>query len=289
MLLLLGLLNVFGQKPHTDTASAGGVELEVYSPQHLRSGLFFMSRFTIRAQREVEAATLVLDPGWLEGITLNTLEPSPVGEASRDGKIALDLGHVPAGAEARPLPALPGQPDRDRPARPGRRAVRRRDAAARNRPHGDDLSLMDLVIRAAVAFLFVYLLTRIIGRRELSSLQPFDLILLVMIGDLVQQGVTQNDFSVTGALLVGGTIGLLTVGVSYASFRFPRLRPALDGEPVIVVEDGKPIERNLRRNRITLEELAAAARLSQLDSLDGVRWAVLETNGQISFIPKSAS
>jgi uncharacterized membrane protein YcaP (DUF421 family) len=148
---------------------------------------------------------------------------------------------------------------------------------------------MDLVIRATVAFFFVYLLTRIIGRRELSSLEPFDLIMLVMIGDLVQQGVTQNDFSVTGALLVGGTIGLLTVGVSYTSFRFPRLRPVLDGEPVIVVEDGKPIERNLRRNRITLEELAAAARLSQLDSLESVRWAVLETNGQISFIPKSAS
>ena len=63
---------------------------------------------------------------------------------------------------------------------------------------------MDLVVRAAVAFLFVYFLTRVIGRRELSSMEPFDLIMLVMIGDLVQQGVTQNDFSVTGALLVGG-------------------------------------------------------------------------------------
>ena len=146
---------------------------------------------------------------------------------------------------------------------------------------------MDLVIRAAVAFAFVYLITRVIGRRELSSMQPFDLILLVMIGDLVQQGVTQNDFSVTGAVLVGGTIALLTVAVSYLSFRFPRLRPALDGEPVIVVEDGKPIERNLRRNRITLEELAAAARQSQLASIEDVRWGVLETNGQISFIPKT--
>jgi len=147
---------------------------------------------------------------------------------------------------------------------------------------------MDIVIRAAVMFFFVYLLTRIIGRRELSSLQPFDLILLVMIGDLVQQGVTQNDFSVTGAFLVGGTIALLTVLVSYASFRFPRLRPVLDGDPVIVLEDGKPIARNLRRNRIALDELAAAARQNQIDSLDDVRWAVLETNGRISFIPKSA-
>ena len=146
---------------------------------------------------------------------------------------------------------------------------------------------MDLVIRAAVAFALVYLLTRVIGRRELSSMEPFDLIMLVMIGDLVQQGVTQNDFSVTGAVLVGGTIGLLTVGVSYLSFKFPRLRPALDGEPVIVVEDGKPIERNLRRNRITLEELAAAARQNAIASLDDVKWAVLETNGRISFIPRS--
>ena len=146
---------------------------------------------------------------------------------------------------------------------------------------------MDLVVRAVVAFAFVYLLTRVIGRRELSSLQPFDLILLVMIGDLVQQGVTQNDFSVTGAILVGGTIGLLTVAVSYLNFRFPRLRPALEGEPVIVVEDGKPIERNLRRNRITIEELAAAARQQQIGSLGDVRWGVLETNGQLSFIVKS--
>ena len=99
LLLVLGLLNVFGQRPHTHTAAVDGVELEVYSPQRLRSGLFFMSRFTIRAEEEIRAATLVLEPGWLEGITLNTLEPSPVGEANRDGKIALDLGRVPAGTE----------------------------------------------------------------------------------------------------------------------------------------------------------------------------------------------
>ena len=97
--VLAGLLNVFGQRPDTATASADGVELEVYSPERLRSGLFFMSRFTIRAEREVESATLVLDPGWLEGITLNTLEPSPVGEANRDGRIALDLGRVRAGTK----------------------------------------------------------------------------------------------------------------------------------------------------------------------------------------------
>jgi uncharacterized membrane protein YcaP (DUF421 family) len=148
---------------------------------------------------------------------------------------------------------------------------------------------VDLVVRAAIAFAFVLLLTRVVGRRELSSLEPFDVIMLVMIGDLVQQGVTQNDFSLTGMLLVGGTIGLLTVATSYAGFRFPRLRPALEGEPVIVLEDGKPIERNLRRNRIAIGELAAEARLQQYASLDDLRWAVLETSGKISFIPKSRS
>ena len=145
---------------------------------------------------------------------------------------------------------------------------------------------MDLVLRAAVGFFFVLLLTRIVGRRELGSLEPFDLILLVVIGDLVQQGITQNDLSVTGLVLVGGTVGLLTIATSYASFRFPRLRPMLEGEPVIVVEDGKPLERNLRRNRITVDELAAAARLQGIESLDDIRWAVLETGGRLSFLRK---
>jgi uncharacterized membrane protein YcaP (DUF421 family) len=145
---------------------------------------------------------------------------------------------------------------------------------------------MDIVLRAIVAFAFVLLLTRIVGRRELGSLEPFDLILLVMIGDLVQQGVTQNDFSVTGMLLAGGTIGLLVVVTSYGSFKVPWLRPVLEGEPVIVVQDGEPIERNLDRNRITQEELLAAARQQGLPSLERVQWGVLETSGSISFIER---
>lgn len=146
---------------------------------------------------------------------------------------------------------------------------------------------MDIVLRAAVAFLFILLLTRIVGRRELNSLEPFDLILLVTIGDLVQQGVTQNDFSVTGLMLAVGTIGLLTVLFSYLPWRFQVLRPVLEGEPVILIQDGDVIEKNLRRHRLTQEEVAAEARSQQIDSFDDVRWAVLETNGQISFIKKN--
>jgi uncharacterized membrane protein YcaP (DUF421 family) len=148
---------------------------------------------------------------------------------------------------------------------------------------------MDIVLRAAIAFTFVFLLTRIVGRRELSSLEPFDLIMLIMMGDLVQQGVTQSDYSVTGIFMAAGTIALMTVLVSYLSFRFKRLRPILDGEPIVIVQDGKPIDRNLKRERLTMEEIAQQARLQQIASLDEVEWAVLERTGEISFIKKSGS
>jgi uncharacterized membrane protein YcaP (DUF421 family) len=148
---------------------------------------------------------------------------------------------------------------------------------------------MDIVLRAGLAFIFVFFLTRVLGKRELNSLEPFDVIMLVMLGDLVQQGVTQNDFSVTGLMLAAGTVGILTLAFSFASYRFPRLRPVLEGEPLILVEDGKPIERNIHRERLTLEELSAEARKQQISSLDDVQWAVLETGGTISFIPKSGS
>jgi uncharacterized membrane protein YcaP (DUF421 family) len=145
---------------------------------------------------------------------------------------------------------------------------------------------MDIVVRAAVAFVFIYLLTRISGRRELASLEPFDLILLIVLGDLIQQGVTQSDYSATGLILAGSTIALLQIGVSYLSFRFARLRLVLDGEPLILMEDGRVLERNLKRERLTHQELAEWARQQQIASLEDVRWAVLETNGQVSFIPK---
>ena len=95
--LLLGLLNVFGQRPDSTTKRSPRASLKVYSPTRLRSGLYFESRFTIEAREEIRNATLVLDPGWLEGMTLNTLEPAPVAEANRNGRIVLALGRVRAG------------------------------------------------------------------------------------------------------------------------------------------------------------------------------------------------
>ena len=145
---------------------------------------------------------------------------------------------------------------------------------------------MDIALRSIFLFFFVYLLMRVLGRRELSSLEPFDLILLVVLGDTVQQGLTQDDYSLTGATIAISVIAALQVIVSYTNFRFPRLRPLLNGEPVIIVEDGELIEANAKRERLTKEDVMEAARQQQIESLDKVRWGVLETSGTISFIEK---
>jgi uncharacterized membrane protein YcaP (DUF421 family) len=145
---------------------------------------------------------------------------------------------------------------------------------------------MDLVIRTIVVVLIVFALTRVVGRRELSTMEPFDLILLVVVGDLVQQGITQSDDSVTGTTIVLATVALLTVGLSYLSFKVPKLRPLLEGEPIVLVVDGETIERNLRRERLTIDDLLAEARTQQIGSLDQVRFAVLETSGKISFLTR---
>jgi uncharacterized membrane protein YcaP (DUF421 family) len=145
---------------------------------------------------------------------------------------------------------------------------------------------VDIALRGIALFAFIYLLTRVIGRRELSSLQPFDLILLIVLGDTIQQGLTQDDYSVTGALIAVGTIAGLQVLTSWSAFRFPWLRRALDGHPIVLVEDGRVIEKNLRRERLTMDDLAEQARTNELASIEDVQWAIFEPSGTISFIPK---
>jgi uncharacterized membrane protein YcaP (DUF421 family) len=145
---------------------------------------------------------------------------------------------------------------------------------------------VDIVLRAAFGYLFILFLMRIVGRRELSSMEPSDLILLIVVGDLVQQGITQNDLSVTGIVLAAGTIGLLVTVTAYVTFKFSRIRNFVEGEPVILVQDGETIERNMNNERLTEEELMEQARLQQVESLDKIKWAILETNGSISIIEK---
>src|SRR5438270_14012250 len=139
---------------------------------------------------------------------------------------------------------------------------------------------MDIVLRTIAVFAVLLVLTRVIGRRELSSLQPFDLILLIILGDAVQQGLTQDDYSLTGALLVVSTFAVLQVFVSWIGYRFPRSRPVLEGEPIIIIQDGKLIEANMKRERLTRGEVAEAARLERIDHISDIRWGVLETNGK---------
>jgi uncharacterized membrane protein YcaP (DUF421 family) len=146
---------------------------------------------------------------------------------------------------------------------------------------------MDIVLRAAVVFFFIFFVTRVVGRRELASLEPFDLILLVVTGDLIQQGVTQSDYSVTGAITAISTMAALTVLVSYLSFRSKPLRQVFDGQPVILVMDGKVLEGNLKRERMRRDELEMEARLQGNASIEDLKLAVLETGGKISCIPKS--
>ena len=127
---------------------------------------------------------------------------------------------------------------------------------------------------------------RVIGRRELSTLSALDLVLLVVLGDAIQQGLTQDDYSVTGAVIAVSTIAVVQVGSSYISFRSGRARRVLEGEPIVIIEDGKLIERNLKRERLTEDEIAEEMRTQQIASVDDVEWGILESSGNMSFISK---
>jgi uncharacterized membrane protein YcaP (DUF421 family) len=143
---------------------------------------------------------------------------------------------------------------------------------------------MDLVLRCLVLFPLVIVLVRVVNRRQLHSLEPFDLVMLVVLGDLLQQGITQNDFSVTGSAIVIVTITLLSMLTAMLAYRSRRFSTLMDGEPVILVEHGRPIHNNLRRERITVRELAAQARQHNISDLGDIHYAVLETSGAISFL-----
>jgi uncharacterized membrane protein YcaP (DUF421 family) len=145
---------------------------------------------------------------------------------------------------------------------------------------------MDIAIRAVVLYAFIVFVMRVMGRRELSSLTPFDLILLVIAGDALQQGLTQDDYSVTGAVIAVGTIATMQVLTSYVSFRSVKARRVLEGDPLVLVERGRLIDKNLKRERMTPDEVEAEMRLQQIGRLEDVEWGILERNGSISFIEK---
>jgi uncharacterized membrane protein YcaP (DUF421 family) len=148
---------------------------------------------------------------------------------------------------------------------------------------------MDIVVRATVMFAILYLLLRLLGKRELAEMTPFELVLLVVLGDLIQQGVTHNDFSLTGATLAIGTFAFWGLALNWLSFRSRRLEKLIDGEPTILIRDGELIESGMARNRMTRSELESEMRLAGIAHLDDVAWGVLETNGKISFIGRTGT
>ncbi|HEX5510907.1 MAG TPA: YetF domain-containing protein [Actinomycetales bacterium] len=142
---------------------------------------------------------------------------------------------------------------------------------------------MEIVIRAVVVFLFLWLITRIVGRSTLGEISTFQLIVFITMGDLVQQAVTQQDYSVTGAALAVGTFAVLTIAISWVNQRWPRVRPVTQGTPVVLVVNGEPQMQTLQRERMSIDDLYSDARQEGIERLSDVRLAVLETNGQVSF------
>jgi uncharacterized membrane protein YcaP (DUF421 family) len=143
---------------------------------------------------------------------------------------------------------------------------------------------VEIVVRSTAMFFVAWLVSRVVGKRGLSQMTPLDMILLVTIGDLIQQGATQEDMSMTGAALAVSTIGLWVVLFTWVSYRWTSLRKVIDGVPVLLLRDGVLLEEVMRAEHLPLDEVMEQARGQGIDDLADVRVAVLEPNGSISFI-----
>lgn len=148
---------------------------------------------------------------------------------------------------------------------------------------------MEIVVRAVFLFAFLWLVTRVAGRATLGELSTFQLLLYVTMGDLVQQAITQQDYSVTSGVLAISVFALLTIGISWVNARSARLRPLTHGVPVIVMKAGEPLLEVLRRERLSIDDLMAAAREQGIRRLTQVDLAVLETDGKVSFFTDDAT
>jgi uncharacterized membrane protein YcaP (DUF421 family) len=148
---------------------------------------------------------------------------------------------------------------------------------------------MDVVIRATVIFFALYLLVRLLGKRELAQLTPFELIVLVVTGDLIQQGVTHNDFSLTGAILAVATFAFWASVLSWVTYLSRRAELFLDGQPRVIVRDGRILRENLRHDRLTEAEIQSEMRLAGIAHVRDVSWAILERTGKMSFIKREVA
>jgi uncharacterized membrane protein YcaP (DUF421 family) len=145
---------------------------------------------------------------------------------------------------------------------------------------------VEIVARSTVVFWMVFLLTRGLKRRSLGDMAPFEMVLLVVLGDIIQQGVMQQDYSVSGAFLALASFGFWINAVTFMTWRSSKARAVLEGSPIVLISDGKPIEQALKIEHMPLEELLEAARQQGVDNLEDIRLAVLEVSGKISIIQK---
>lgn len=145
---------------------------------------------------------------------------------------------------------------------------------------------MDIVLRATAMFAVLFVLLRLMGKRELSQITPFELVMMVVLGDLIQQGVTHNDFSVTGATLAISTFAFWALVLSWITYGSRKAEKLLEGEPRIIIQDGRLLRDNMRRDRLTVSEVEAEMRLAGIAQMADVAWGILETDGRISFIGK---
>ena len=143
---------------------------------------------------------------------------------------------------------------------------------------------MEIILRATAVYLFLWVVTRGTGKRQLSEMTAFELVLLVTMGDMVQQGVTQEDMSLVGAMLAVGTIALWVILSSYLEWRVPRSRPLVEGVPTVIVRNGRPVNEALRLERVTMEELKEGACKQGIADLGDIRVGLLEPDGKFSFI-----
>lgn len=148
--------------------------------------------------------------------------------------------------------------------------------------------MISVVLHSAAVFAFLWLVMRVVGKRELSQMSAFDLVLVVVLGDLVTESVLGEDTSLTTALTAISVFALLTVAASWASWRLPGRRAFFEGIPTPLVSRGRILHEALRLERVTVDDLKEAARAQGYRSLDEVEWAVLEPDGQFSFFAKES-
>ncbi|HXH77652.1 DUF421 domain-containing protein [Nocardioides sp.] len=148
---------------------------------------------------------------------------------------------------------------------------------------------MDILIRSLVIFGFLWFVVRIGGKREVAQLSAFDMILLVTVGDLVAQGVVQEDYSLTAAVIAVATFTLAGIVLNSVAFRYPRFRPWLAGRARVVVRNGEPLLDTLAGERMTIQDVHEAARQQGIRRLSDIELCVLETDGAFSFFTSNDS